>query len=494
MKRSIKLSYLKSLILLPLTLLIFSCEKIDDAQSKIPLVSFETSQISVNTEAGSYEAIVKLSQPAAKSIKIKVGLSGNAVENEHYTVVSKEINIAAGEEEGKLPITILHDNIWDENLEIVVILSPGTDYVIDPNQVSEIKIKLTKEIVLPVLSFDMTELSKHTNPFNSETISFNIKLDQPLRNDAQLNLGFEGDLTIGGDFNVNGGNNNKVTLSKEQTSFTFTIKVNKKDQAGFDKSLNITLSPVDPKTFTVSQDKSAFTLKISDPLVNLSPMLKTAALLGGSGFQVYQNIKTTTGWSSNVTVNADANTIKKNYLKTFKNMSFNTAFGCESNGPGGDVLRLAELLNFATTDTVIADYGVGKTTRYFNPTDSLLRFVAEGENPMKGSVTTVPQKFSAKLVLKVDWETGSNGFKQWHVDSKATGGNINASTYPVIGTITIDLDKIEGTYDFTLDTPEVVFTAWFKSNSPHFMKNLNSTYDIVKDGEYYKVTYRYFPR
>ena len=185
---------------------------------------------------------------------------------------------------------------------------------------------------------------------------------------------------------------------------------------------------------------------------------------------------------------------RKNYLKTFRNTSFNTAFGCESNAPGGDVLRLGDLLNFANTDTVIADYGVGKTTRHFNPSDSLLRFVADGENPLKGTVTTVPQKFSANIVLKVDWETGTNGFKQWHLDSKATGGKIEMSTYPVIAAVVIDLEKVEGSYDFTLATPEILFTAWFKSSSPYFMKNLNSTYDIVKEGDQYKVSYRYIPR
>jgi hypothetical protein len=494
MKKTINLFYTKILLIVALAITLTSCEKIDAGKTKIPLVTFETSQISVNTESRLYEVVVKLSQAASKEVTVKVGVSGNAVENEHFTIASKEIKIAAGATEGKLPVTLLHDNIWDENLEIVVIIAPGTDYVVDPKQVSEIKIKLTKQIVLPVLSFDMESSTLHTNPFNGETVTLKLKLDQPLRADTQMNLAFEGDMTIGGDFLVNGGNNNKITISKNVTAFTFLIKVNKKDQAGFNKTMKITASPVDQKTFTVNQEKSSFTIKISDPLVDLTPILKTAALLGGEGFQIYQNVKTTTGWSSNITLNAASNSIKKNYLRTFRNTSFNTAFGCESNSAGGDVLRLADMLNFANTDTVIADYGVGKTTRYFNPTDSLLRFVADGENPLKGTVTSVPQKFSAKIVLKADWETGSNGFKQWHLDSKATGGKILLSTYPVIATISIDLVKIEGTYDFTLATPEVLFTAWFKSNSPYFMKNLNATYDIVKEGDQYKVSYRYIPR
>ncbi|HCT94063.1 MAG: hypothetical protein A2X19_04280 [Bacteroidetes bacterium GWE2_39_28] len=494
MRKLNRINYVRLFLLIPFMVLFMSCEKIDENKVKIPLVTFETSQISVNTETGSYDVVLKLSEVASKELTIKVGMSGSATENEHYTVASKEIKIPVGTSEGKLPITILHNNIWDENLEIIVILAPGTDYVIDPKQVSEIKIKLTKQIVLPVMSFDMEGTNLHTNPFNAEIITLKLKLDQPLRAESQVNLAFDGDMTIGADFAVNGGNSNKITVPKDVTSHTFTLKINKKDNAGFNKNLKITVSPVDQKTFTVNQEKSSFTLKVHDPLVDMTPILKTAALLGGSGFQIYQNVKTTTGWSSNITVNAIANTIKKNYLKTFRNTSFNTAFGCESNAPGGDVLRLGDLLNFANTDTVIADYGVGKTTRHFNPSDSLLRFVADGENPLKGTVTTVPQKFSANIVLKVDWETGTNGFKQWHLDSKATGGKIEMSTYPVIAAVVIDLEKVEGSYDFTLATPEILFTAWFKSSSPYFMKNLNSTYDIVKEGDQYKVSYRYIPR
>ncbi|MDP3453728.1 MAG: Calx-beta domain-containing protein [Bacteroidales bacterium] len=494
MKKLIKNYLTKAIAFAIIFTALISCEKIDEGKVRIPVVTFETSQISVNTQSGSYDVVVKLSSPASKELTVKVGFAGSAVENEHYTVPAKEVKIASGASEGKLTLTILNDNIWEENLEIVLLFSPGTDYVIDPKQIAEIKIKLTKEIVLPVVSFDIEGTTQHSNPFNSETITLKLKLDRALRSDSQVNLKFEGGMTIGGDFMINGGNSNKFTIPKDKTTHTFDVKINKKDDAGFDKNLKITIEPVDNKTFTVTQDKASYTIKVSDPIVNLSLILKTAALQGGEGFQIYQNVKTLTGWSNNVTVNSGINTVKKNYLKTFRNNAFNAAFDCKANSAGGDILRLADMLNFANTDTVIADYGVGKTTRYFNPSDSLLRFVADGENPLKGVVTSVAQKFSAKVVLKVDWETGTNGNKQWHLDSKANDGNILSSTYPTIATVVIDLVKVEGTYDFTTATPEVLFTAWFKSSSPFFMKNLNATYDIVKEGEQYKVSYRFTPR
>ncbi|PKP00562.1 MAG: hypothetical protein CVU13_03410 [Bacteroidetes bacterium HGW-Bacteroidetes-8] len=485
----------KFYIALLLVGVLISCEKIAEIKSGIPLVSFEIPQVTVETKSGLYIVKLKLSTPATKEMVIKIAFSGTAVEDEHFAIESKEIKVAAGLQEALIPITILDENIWDENLEIRVLLSPGAEYVIDPKVNPEIKIKLTKEIVYPVLSFDMEGSTLHTNPFNGETLTFKLKLDKELNADSQVSLSFESDLTIGGDFMINGGNSNLFTIPKGVTSHTFEVKINKKDNGGFNKNLKITINPVVSKTFTISSEKSSFTLEVSDPLVDLTPMLKTAALLGGAGHQIYQEIKGADGaWSGRVALNSSPNTIKKNYLRTHRNLSFISAFGCNSNTTGGDVLRLAEILNFATTDTVIADYGAGKTSRFFSPSDSLIRFIADKKNTLKGTVSTVNQKFTAKLVVKADWETGANAAKQWHVDSKATSGIISASTYPTFATIEIELVKIEGTFDFTGDIPEIIFDAWFKSSSPYFMRFYPATLAKVIEGELHKVSYRFYPR
>lgn len=478
-----------------LLVVLISCEKIAEIKPGITLVSFEIPQVTVETKSGLYNVKLKLSTPATKEMVVKIAFSGTAVEDEHFTIETKEIKIATGLQEALIPITILDENIWDENLEIRVLLSPGTEYVIDPKVNPEIKIMLTKEIVYPVLSFDMEGSTLHTNPFKGETLTLKLKLDKELKEDSQVSLSFESDFTIGGDFMINGGNSNLFTIPKGVTSHTFEVKINKKDNGGFNKNLKITINPFVLKTFTISSEKSSFTLEVSDPLVDLTPMLKTAALLGGAGHQIYQEIKGADGaWSGRVALNSSPNSIKKNYLRTHRNLSFISAFGCNANTVGGDVLRLAEILNFATTDTVIADYGAGKTSRFFSPSDSLLRFVADKKNTLKGTVTTVNQKFTARLVLKADWETGANAAKQWHVDSKATAGVISASTYPTFATIEIELVKIEGTFDFTGDIPEIIFDAWFKSSSPYFMRFYPATLAKVKEGELHKVSYRFYPR
>lgn len=493
MKHLTKNFLTKALLFVAIITIAFSCDKDSDNRVKLPIVSFESSQITINTDSGKYDLKLRLSTAASSNFSVKVDLSGTAVENEHFTVASKEITVAQGATEAIYPITILNDNIWDNNLTIKVTIAPSTSYVVDPQLSSQIEIKMTKEIVLPVISFsDNTTI--HTNPFNAEELTFTISSSEILKSNTEFIIESDSDLKIGDDFLINGESTNRVTIEKDSNSKEFKLAIKKKDIGGFNKDLKLNIVPVDPKRATISQDKGSVTIEVIDPLVDLSPMLRTSALLGGAGFQIYQQVKGTDGsWIGRVTLNSSSNTEKRNYLQTHKNMTFFAAFDCNGNTAGGDVLRLADMLSFENSDTVIADYGAGKTSRFFSPTDSLLRFVAEGKNIQKGVVTSPKQKFTANLILKADWETGTNTNKQWHIDSKATGGDITKSTVPTFHTMEIWLEKLEGTYDFTGDA-EIIFTAWFKSSSPYFMRIMPANLDVKKDGDMYKVTYRYYPR
>ncbi len=479
-----------------LSLALMSCEKLEDTRSYTPTLSFETASATVQASTGVYNLKVKLSRVSTKEIIAKVDFLGTAVLDEHYTVGSSEVEIQAGKSEVIIPITILDANIFDELLEIKVVLSPTKDYAVDPSLNPEFVLNITKEIVLPELSFVQNADNEHSNPFLAETLTFQLNLTEPLRSDSQVSLNIEGGMTIGSDFTINGGNNNILNIPKDVTSINFELKLRKRDQGGFNQNITMTLVPVENKKFIVTTEGSQFTVKVSDPIVDFTTILKSPALLGGSGYTQNQAIKSVDGeWIGKVGLNLDVNPSKKNYLRSFRNLSVISAFGCNANITGGDILRLAELLVFATTDTVIADYGAGKTSRFFSPSDSLFRFVADGENILKGTITSPAQSFTAKLVLKADWETGTNGNKQWHLDSKATNGDITQSTYPLVfDQITINLVKLEGTYNFEGTDPEMVFDAWFTSSSKHFMKNVPTSHDIIKEGNNYKISYRYTPK
>jgi len=474
---------------------ISSCEKIEHEGNYSPSVYFETKESTINTQTGAFEIIAKLSQPAPEDISVKFTFSGTALENEHYTIASKGILVEKGASEAVINVTLLNDNIWDPELTLKATIVPGTDYAVNPEMNPEYTAHLTKDIVLPVLSFGNQQENEHTNPFLAEKLVFTLNLDTPIAYDSEVALNIEGDLTIGADFLINGGNTNRIILPKGLTGTTFEVQIMKKEAVGVEKSLKLTLDRGTSKYFAVSTEKGSFTVRVTDPEIGFASVQKTAALLGGSGFQIEQAVKATDGsWSGKVVVNLGNNASAKNYLRSYKNLSLNTAFGCQSNSPGGDVLRLADMLSFATTDTVVADYGVGKTTRFFSPSDSLLRFVANDEDITRGTITSKPQKFTANIILKSNWETGTNGNKQWHLDSKATNGIIANSTVPVISTIVVELVRLEGTYDFTQTIPEIVFDAWFKSSSPYFMRILPANLDIKREGELYRVSYRYTPR
>jgi hypothetical protein len=58
----------------------------------------------------------------------------------------------------------------------------------------------------------------------------------------------------------------------------------------------------------------------------------------------------------------------------------------------------------------------------------------------------------------------------------------------------VELVKLEGTYDFSTTEPEIIFDAWFKSTSPYFMRIQPALLDIKKEGDLYKVSYRYTPK
>ena len=489
----------KLMLMLSVLLVFAACNK-DEDDPQPPVVSFETSQIAVNTDDNSsFDVKLRLSAPAHMDFTVNLNVTGTAVENEHYTIPAREIALTEGDTEGILPITILNENIWEEDLTIDLVIAPGIDYAIDPEQVTSISIRLTKEIILPEFFFETTD-ALYTNPFNAETLTLTILSDAVLSQDVDLKFEFDSELVIGDDFTINETAENTFVFPAGETSMDIEVNILQKDQGGFKENLEIKLVAANPQRAMVRSEQSARLVEVYDPVVDFSPLLNVEAVLGLSGYQMRQAIKgTDNGWSGNTILNVDANTDNPNYMQSFRNFYFqdNVNFNCHMNGPGGDVLRLANMLVFETTDTTIADYGAARTVRYFSPSQELLRFVAEDKDEtMRGTVTANRQMFTANLVLRSEWEDGSGADMAWRVDSRATNGVIENSTFPTFHTVEIWLEKVEGTYDFTKEEPEVVFEAWFSSDSPYFMRNVRESMDldVVYEDNMYKVTYRFYPR
>ena len=100
------------------------------------------------------------------------------------------------------------------------------------------------------------------------------------------------------------------------------------------------------------------------------------------------------------------------------------------------------------------------------------------------------------------WQDKSSGENAWVKDSKATKGDIFASSHPAItGQISVTLERLEGTFDFTNTAEPVLVTAWFRSDSDQFMKADEAqgktpaeTYAVTQEDGLWKISYKLWPR
>ena len=94
------------------------------------------------------------------------------------------------------------------------------------------------------------------------------------------------------------------------------------------------------------------------------------------------------------------------------------------------------------------------------------------------------------------------GENAWCRDSRATKGDIFASTHPALtGQISVTLEKLDGTFDFTNSSEPVLITAWFSSDSDMFLKadeargvDPATTYAVSKEDGLWKISYKLWPR
>ena len=139
----------------------------------------------------------------------------------------------------------------------------------------------------------------------------------------------------------------------------------------------------------------------------------------------------------------------------------------------------------------IADYGRNNNTRGFSPADSLFRFVLDKGSATEGDlVLNKPRTFMAFVGDYTEWKNA------WENDSKATGGDIFASTSPILtGKVEVILEKMEGRFNLADANNTLLFTAWFRCDSPYFMDGVDLTaLGAVQDGDLWKVEYKLWPR
>ena len=474
-----------------LALALPACRQAEDPRFFAPELSFETDTYTVPSADGGVDVAVALSRPAPVAFQVGLVLSGSLQEGLQYSVPSHTLDVARGDTRAQLHVTIVDDEIWEDNLSLDILLTPGSRYTIDPGKNCSARVQVSKRVVIPVLQLAVAEEDQEVNPYLAPSIALQLKADKAPLTDVIVPLAVEG-LTPGEDFLIDGAAEARLILPAGQTSASGDLQILKKDQAGYDRELTFAISSRKGQ-YGVGNEGASVSIRLYDPVPNFKPIWRTAAQVG-EGYQFRQAILAGDGetWSGNLAANMTLQAEGSSYLKSLRNMG-NGTFGCMSNEVGLHILRLTEFFpNLRTTSgDAIVDYGNNNNTRGFAPVDSLFRFVLDKGSSTEGRLMLdQPRTFIAFTGDYRSWQDS------WKNDSYATGGDIFASTSAIItGRIEVKLVRLEGRFNLADASNALLFTAWFSCDHPQFMEGVDfNTLGAVKEDGLWKVQYKLWPR
>ena len=493
-----------TLLLMISALAFLSCKEAQDTRYFAPDVEFGEASYSVQAESGGADLLVRLSRPAPRALTIGLNLSSSLKEDLQFHA-PHALELSAGDTEAKVHIDLVDDEIWDENAWIDLTIAPGDRYTVNPDGKCTTRLTVTKAFVMPTLRLRSLDEDTVTNPFLAETLHFEITADRVPSKDIAVTLN-PGGLVPGTDCLIGGAAAAEVTLPSGADKVAFDLTLLQKDESGMDR--HETLALVQQKgLYVVPSEGGSVDIHLSDPVVDFSPLFKSPALQSGEGYQIRQAFLAADGsWSGNTTVDLGVSSKGSNYLRTFRNMYDHPSFGCPANASVSQLFRLSDLFpNYVYPNaTAILDYGNDQGHREFSPADSLMRFVLDKGETQKGTIHFYkPRTFTAFIGSYAAWQDKSvGGENSWIRDSRATKGDIYASTHPAItGQISVTLEKLEGTFDLTNSSEPVLVTAWFSSDSDMFMKadeargvDPAGTYAVSKEDGLWKVSYKFWPR
>ena len=491
------------IILLAALLAAAACRQAQDTRYFAPAVEFGSAQYAVSAGDGGLDIDIHLSRPASQGFTIGLNIESSLEEGLQYRIASPTVNIAAGQQDASIHVDLVDDEIWVENAWIEVLLKPGERYTLDP-ATSVARVVISKVINMPIFHLIAPEEPVETNPYLAETLSFQLEGDRNSARNLEVELSF-GDLEYGKDYRIKGSDGPGFVYPAGARSHVFEVEILKKDQSGYDREAVLSVVPKRGQ-YSVDPDHASAQLHLSDPVVNFSALLRSAALQNGQGYQVRQAIKAADGsWSGNTSVDIGVSSEGSNYLRNFRNMYDHPSFGCMANASVSQLFRFNDLIPLYVypNETAILDYGNDQNHREFSPADSLMRFVLDkGETKKGGIYLNKPRTFVAFIGSYSGWQDKSSGTNAWVKDSKANNGDIFASTHPAItGRISVTLEKLEGRFDFTDSDAPVVVTAWFSSDTDKFMqadtangKDPAATYAVTKEDGLWKVEYKLWPR
>ena len=478
-------------ILLAAILAATACRQAEDTRYFAPAVEFGSDRYAVNADDGGLDIDLHLSRPAAQAFSISLNVTGTLVEGVQYRLAAKTVDITAGQQDAKVRVDLVDDEIWAESSWIEVILKPGERYTVDPEKKSTARVEITKTIKIPIFHLVSREETVVTNPFLAETLSFQLVPDRNTTTDVDVELTF-GDLEYGRDYRIAGSGTSGFTFPAGARSHTFEVEILKKDQSGYDRQVSLTVVPKSGR-YAVDPDRASVPVRLYDPEVPLKALWRTPALNGGTGYRWNQAIKTPDGeWDGNTTVDIGPSAEGSNYVRSHRSLWNHSSFSCPATASPSHPFRLPDLCPGLRrpNEITILDYGQNESYRSFFPCDSLFRFVPDRPDDLnKGSlVMPSPRKFFAYIGDYAQWGN------EWKDDAKMTGGDMAVSTSTAIqGKVYVTLERMEGRYD--LDERVLYITAWFSSEDERFMRDVDlDKWAIVRDDGLWKVEYKIWPR
>ena len=495
---------MKRIILISIALLAAAaCREAQDTRYFAPAVEFGSAQYAVSAGDGGLDIDIRLSRPAPQAFDIGLNIDSSLEEGLQYRIASATVPIAAGQQEAGVRVDLVDDEIWVENAWIELILRPGERYTLDPAK-STARVEISKVINMPIFRLIAPEKPVVTNPYLAETLSFQLEGDRNSDRDLEVELSVDG-LVYGTDYRIKGSDGPGFIYPAGARSHVFEVEILKKDESGYDREAVLTVIPKRGQ-YSVDPDQGSVALRLSDPVVDLKPLWRTAAANDGQGYQMRQAFLGADGsWIGNTNADMGVSSEGSNYLRTFRNMYDHPSFNCRANASVSQMFRLSDLFpNYLYPNaTAILDYGNDQGHREFSPADSLMRFVLDkGETKKGGIYLERPRTFVAFIGSYAAWQDKSSGYNAWVKDSRATQGDIFASTHSALtGRISVTLERLEGRFDFTDLTQPILVTAWFSSDSDMFMKadEVNgktpaATYAVSQEDGLWKVEYKIWPR
>ena len=480
-----------------------ACREAQDTRYFAPAVEFGSAQYAVSAGDGGLDIDIHLSRPASQGFTIGLNIDSSLEEGLQYRIASPTVNIAAGQQDAGIRVDLVDDEIWVENAWIELVLRPGERYTLDPAK-SVARVNVSKVIDMPIFRLIAPGEPVETNPYLAETLSFQLEGDRNTSRDLEVELDF-GDLAYGTDYRIKGSDTPGFTYPAGARSHAFQVEILKKDLSGYDREAVLSVLPKRGQ-YSVDPDHGTATVHLSDPVVDFKPLWRTAAANDGQGYQMRQAFLAADGsWSGNTNADIWVSSEGSNYLRTFRNMYDHPSFNCLANASVSQMFRLSDLFpNYVYPNaTAILDYGNDQGHREFSPVDSLMRFVLDPGETKKGSIhLDSPRTFVALIGSYAAWQDKSSGENAWVKDSRATKGDIFASTHAAItGRISVTLERLEGRFDFTDLTQPILVTAWLRSDSDMFMKadeangkTPATTYAVSQEDGLWKVDYKIWPR